>query len=107
MDFADGATALLGSKTSDKISAKAGKLSSALEDSMRDLPASLEAAANELKKSGITQKLEQLATSSEISELTGELEGVAGELAGTLSKSEQKLKEMSNKYGDFFKKNLT
>ena len=107
MDFADGATALLGSKTSDKISAKAGKLSSVLEDSMRDLPASLEAAANELKKSGITQKLEQLATSSEISELTGELEGVAGELAGTLSKSEQKLKEMSNKYGDFFKKNLT
>ena len=97
MDFADGATSLLGSKNSDKLLAKAGKLSSVLEDTMRDLPASIEAAANELEKSGITQKLETIVSSGELEE----------GLKETLSKSEEKLKEMSNKYGDFFKKNLT
>ena len=97
MEFADGATALLGSKNSDKLLAKAGKLSSVLEDTMRDLPASIEAAANELEKSGIAQKLETIVSSGELEE----------GLKETLSKSEEKLKEMSNKYGDFFKKNLT
>ena len=106
MDFADGATATLGSKTADKAAAKSGKLSSAFEDSIRDVELSLEAAANELKKSKLPAKLKQLATSPEIGELTGQLEGVAGGLKENLSEFEEQTKELSDKFGSFFKDNL-
>jgi len=106
MDFADGATALLGSKNSDKMSAKAGKLSSSFEDIMRDLPATMEATANELKKSGLPGKLKELATSPEVAELTGQMEGMAGEMEGLKSTFEKQAEEMSKKFGGFFKDNL-
>ena len=106
MDFADGATALLGSKNSDKMSAKAGKLSSSFEDIMRDLPSTGEAAANELKKSGLPGKLKELANSPEIAELTGQMEGMAGEMEGLKSTFEKQAEEMSKKFGGFFKDNL-
>ena len=113
MDFADGATALLGSKNTNKISAKAGKLSSSLEDNMRDVKTSLEAAANELKKSGLPAKLKALATSPEVAELTSQMEGMAGEMEGiagglkeNLSDFEKEAKELSEKFGGFFKENL-
>ena len=106
MDFADGATALLGSKNSDKMSAKAGKLSSSFEDIMRDLPATMEATANELKKSGLPGKLKELATSPEVAELTGQMEGMAGEMEGLKSTFEKQAEEMSKKFGSFFKDNL-
>ena len=106
MDFADGATALLGSKNGDKISAKAGKLSSSFEDIMRDLPSTMEAAANELKKSGLPEKLKELANSPEIAELTGQMEGMAGEMEGLKSTFEKQAEEMSKKFGGFFKDNL-
>ena len=112
-DFADGATALLGSKNTNKISAKAGKLSSSLEDNMRDVKTSLEAAANELKKSGLPAKLKALATSPEVAELTSQMEGMAGEMEGiagglkeNLSDFEKDAKELSEKFGGFFKENL-
>ena len=113
MDFADGATSLLGSKNTIKISAKAGKLSSSLEDNMRDVKTSLEAAANELKKSGLPAKLKALATSPEVAELTSQMEGMAGEMEGiagglkeNLSDFEKDAKELSEKFGGFFKENL-
>ena len=106
MDFADGATALLGSKNGDKISAKAGKLSSSFEDIMRDLPSTMEAAANELKKSGLPEKLKELANSPEIAELTGQMEGMAGEMEGLKRTFEKQAEEMSKKFGGFFKDNL-
>ena len=106
MDFADGATALLGSKNGDKISAKAGKLSSSFEDIMRDLPSTMEAAANELKKSGLPEKLKELANSPEIAELTGQMEGMAGEMEGLKSTFEKQAEEMSKKFGGFFTDNL-
>ena len=106
MDFADGATALLGSKNGDKISAKAGKLSSSFEDIMRDLPSTVEAAANELNKSGLPGKLKELANSPEIAELTGQMEGMAGEMEGLKSTFEKQAEEMSKKFGGFFKDNL-
>ena len=113
MEFADGATALLGSKNTNKISAKAGKLSSSLEDNMRDVKTSLEAAANELKKSGLPAKLKALATSPEVAELTSQMEGMAGEMEGiagglkeNLSDFEKDAKELSEKFGGFFKENL-
>tara|TARA_R100000234_G_scaffold49727_1_gene29783 strand:- start:501 stop:1376 length:876 start_codon:yes stop_codon:yes gene_type:complete len=113
MDFADGATSLLGSKNTNKISAKAGKLSSSLEDNMRDVKTSLEAAANELKKSGLPAKLKALATSPEVAELTSQMEGMAGEMEGiagglkeNLSDFEKDAKELSEKFGGFFKDNL-
>ena len=113
MDFADGATSLLGSKNTNKISAKAGKLSSSLEDNMRDVKTSLQAAANELKKSGLPAKLKALATSPEVAELTsqmegmvGEMEGIAGGLKENLSDFEKDAKELSEKFGGFFKDNL-
>ena len=106
MDFCDGATALLGSKNSDKMSAKAGKLSSSFEDIMRDLPATMEATANELKKSGLPGKLKELATSPEVAELTGQMEGMAGEMEGLKSTFEKQAEEMSKKFGSFFKDNL-
>ena len=112
-DFADGATALLGSKNTNKISAKAGKLSSSLEDNMRDVKTSLEAAANELKKSGLPAKLKALATSPEVAKLTSQMEGMAGEMEGiagglkeNLSDFEKDAKELSEKFGGFFKDNL-
>ena len=112
MDFADGATSLLGSKNTNKISAKAGKLSSSLEDNMRDVKTSLEAAANELKKSGLPAKLKALATSPEVAELTSQMEGMAGEMEGiagglkeNLSDFEKDAKELSEKFGRFFKEN--
>ena len=73
MDFADGATSLLGSKSADKLAAKTGKLSSLLEDNMRDVEVSMEAAVNELKKSGLPGKLKNLATSPEVAGLTEKL----------------------------------
>ena len=106
MDFADGANALLVSKNGDKISAKAGKLSSSFEDIMRDLPSTMEAAANELKKSGLPEKLKELANSPEIAELTGQMEGMAGEMEGLKSTFEKQAAEMSKKFGGFFKDNL-
>lgn len=113
MDCADGNTCLLGSKNTNKISAKAGKLSSSLEDNMRDVKTSLEAAANELKKSGLPAKLKALATSPEVAELTSQMEGMAGEMEGiagglkeNLSDFEKDAKELSEKFGGFFKDNL-
>ena len=113
MDFADGATSLLGSKAADKISAKAGKLSSSLEDNMRDMETSMEAVANELAKSGMPAKLKELANSPEIAGLTSQMEGMAGEMEGiagglkeNLSEFEEQAKEMSEKFGGFFKDNL-
>ena len=106
MDFADGATALLGSKTADKLEAKAGKLSSLLEDNMRDVEASMEAAANELKKSGLPAKLKSLAKSPEVAELSSQMEGMAEGLQENLSVFEKDTKELSKKLGGFFKDNL-
>jgi hypothetical protein len=99
MDFADGATSLLGSKSADKLAAKTGKLSSLLEDNMRDVEVSMEAAVNELKKSGLPGKLKNLATSPEVAGLTEKL----GE---DLSVFEKQAEEMSKKLGGFFKDNL-
>ena len=113
MDFADGATSLLGSKAADKLSAKAGKLSSSLEDNMRDMETSMEAVANELAKSGMPAKLKALANSPEIAGLTSQMEGMAGEMEGiagglkeNLSEFEKQAEEMSKKFGGFFKDNL-
>ena len=106
MDFADGATATLGSKTADKAAAKAGKLSSAFEDSIRDVELSLEATANELKKSKLPAKLKQIAQSPEVAELTSQMEGMAGDMEGLKSVFEKQAEEMSNKLGGFFKDNL-
>ena len=120
MDFADGATALLGSKNSNKASAKAGKLSSSFEDIMRDVETSLEATANELKKSKLPStakklipKLKDFASSDEVAGLKGQVEGladqfggVAGGLKENLSEFEKQGKEMSEKFGSFFKDNL-
>ena len=99
MDFADGTTSLLGSKSADKLAAKTGKLSSLLEDNMRDVEVSMEAAVNELKKSGLPGKLKNLATSPEVAGLTEKL----GE---DLSVFEKQAEEMSKKFGGFFKDNL-
>ena len=99
MDFADGATSMLGSKSADKLAAKTGKLSSLLEDNMRDVEVSMEAAVNELKKSGLPGKLKNLATSPEVAGLTEKL----GE---DLSVFEKQAEEMSKKLGGFFKDNL-
>ena len=106
MDFADGATALLGSKTVDKASAKTGKLSSAFEDSIRDVELSLEATANELKKSKVPAKLKQIAESAEVAELTSQIEGMAGDMEGLKNEFEKQTEEMSKKLGGFFKNNL-
>lgn len=106
MDFADGATSLLGSKSADKLAAKSGKLSSALEDIMRDLPTTMEATANELKKSGLPGKLKDLANSPEVAELTGQMEGMAEGFTENLSEFEEQTKKMSEKFGSFFKDNL-
>tara|TARA_B100000287_G_scaffold362442_1_gene355706 strand:- start:420 stop:1274 length:855 start_codon:yes stop_codon:yes gene_type:complete len=106
MDFADGATSLLGSKSADKLAAKSGKLSSALEDIMRDLPTTMEATANELKKSGLPGKLKDLANSPEVVELTGQMEGMAEGFTENLSEFEEQTKKMSEKFGSFFKDNL-
>ena len=99
MDFADGATSLLGSKSADKLAAKTGKLSSLLEDNMRDVEVSMEAAVNELKKSGLPGKLKNLATSPEVAGLTEKL----GE---DLRVFEKQAEEMSKKLGGYFKDNL-
>ena len=106
MDFADGATSMLGSKSADKLAAKTGKLSSLLEDNMRDVAVSMEAAANELKKSGLPGKLKSLATSPEVAELTSQMEGMAGDMEGIKSVFEKQAEEMSKKFGGFFKDNL-
>ena len=106
MDFADGATSMLGSKSADKLAAKTGKLSSLLEDNMRDVEVSMEAAVNELKKSGLPGKLKSLATSSEVADLTEQLGGVAEGFTENLSEFEEQSKGMSKKLGDFFKDNL-
>ena len=106
MDFADGATALLGSKTADKAAAKSGKLSSAFEDSIRDVELSLEAAANELKKSKLPAKLKQIAQSPEVAELTSQIEGMAGDMEGLKNEFEKQTEEMSKTIGNFFKDNL-
>ena len=106
MDFSDGATALLGSKNSNKEAAKAGKLSSSFEDIMRDVETSLEATANELKKSKVPAKLKQIAESAEVAELTSQMEGMAGDMEGLKSTFEKQAEEMSKKFGGFFKNNL-
>ena len=106
MDFADGATSMLGSKSADKLAAKTGKLSSLLEDNMRDVEVSMEAAVNELKKSGLPGKLKSLATSSEVADLTEQLGGVAEGFTENLSEFEEQAKGMSKKLGGFFKDNL-
>ena len=106
MDFADGATSMLGSKSADKLAAKTGKLSSLLEDNMRDVAVSMEAAANELKKSGLPAKMKELAKSPEVAELTEQLGGVAEGFTENLSEFEEQAKEMSKKLGGFFKDNL-
>ena len=106
MDFADGATSMLGSKSADKLAAKTGKLSSLLEDNMRDVEVSMEAAVNELKKSGLPGKLKNLATSSEVADLTEQLGGVAEGFTENLSEFEEQAKGMSKKLGGFFKDNL-
>ena len=120
MDFADGATSILGSKDTDKLAAKAGKLSSSFEDVMRDAETSLEAAANELKKSKLPStakklipKLKDFASSDEVAGLKGQVEGladqfggVAGGLKENLSEFEKQAEEMSEKFGGFFKDNL-
>ena len=108
MEFADGFTATVGSKNSNKESAKAGKLSSALEDIMRDVPTTMEAAAIELKKSGagVAGKLKELATSDEVANLTEQLEGVGEELSENLTQFEVDTKKLSDKFGTFFKDNL-
>ena len=106
MDFADGATALLGSKNGNKESAKSGKLSSLLEDTMRDVETSLEATANELKKSKLPAKLKDIAESPEVAELTGQIEGMAGDMEGLKNEFEKQAEEMSKKFGGFFKDNL-
>jgi len=106
MDFADGATALLGSKTADKAAAKTGKLSSAFEDSIRDIEFSVEATANELKKSKLPAKLKRIAESAEVAELTSQIEGMAGDMEGLKNEFEKQTEEMSKTIGDFFKDNL-
>ena len=99
MDFADGATSLLGSKSADKLAAKTGKLSSLLEDNMRDVEVSMEAAVNELKKSGLPGKLKNLATSPEVA-------GLSEKLGEYLSGFEKQAEAMSKTLGGFFKDNL-
>ena len=106
MDFADGATALLGSKTADKAAAKTGKLSSAFEDSIRDIEFSVEATANELKKSKLPAKLKRIAESAEVAGLTSQIEGMAGDMEGLKNEFEKQTEEMSKTIGDFFKDNL-
>ena len=106
MDFADGATALLGSKTADKAAAKTGKLSSAFEDNIRDIELSVEATANELKKSKLPAKLKRIAESAEVAGLTSQIEGMAGDMEGLKNEFEKQTEEMSKTIGDFFKDNL-
>ena len=106
MDFADGATALLGSKTADKAAAKTGKLSSAFEDNIRDIELSVEATANELKKSKVPAKLKRIAESAEVAGLTSQIEGMAGDMEGLKNEFEKQTEEMSKTIGDFFKDNL-
>ena len=106
MDFADGATALLGSKTADKAAAKTGKLSSSFEDNIRDIELSVEATANELKKSKLPAKLKRIAESAEVAELTSQIEGMAGDMEGLKNEFEKQTEEMSKTIGDFFKDNL-
>ena len=106
MDFADGATATLGSKTVDKAAAKSGKLSSAFEDSIRDVELSLEATANELKKSKVPAKLKQIAESPEVAGLTSQMEGMVGDMEGLKNEFEKQTEELSKKLGGFFKDNL-
>tara|TARA_B100001250_G_C19677802_1_gene734446 strand:+ start:181 stop:1035 length:855 start_codon:yes stop_codon:yes gene_type:complete len=106
MDFADGATALLGSKTADKAAAKTGKLSSSFEDNIRDIELSVEATANELKKSKLPAKLKRIAESAEVAGLTSQIEGMAGDMEGLKNEFEKQTEEMSKTIGDFFKDNL-
>jgi len=106
MDFADGATSLLGSKNTDKLAAKTGKLSSALEDLMRDLPTTMEATANELKKSGLPAKLKEFAKSDDVANLTEQVGEIGQGLTENLSQFEEQTKELSEKFGSFFKDNL-
>ena len=106
MDFADGATSLLGSKNTDKLAAKTGKLSSALEDLMRDLPTTMEATANELKKSGLPAKLKEFAKSDDVANLTEQVGEIGQGLTENLSQFEEQTKELSDKFGSFFKDNL-
>jgi hypothetical protein len=105
-DFADGATSLLGSKNTDKLAAKTGKLSSALEDLMRDLPTTMEATANELKKSGLPAKLKEFAKSDDVANLTEQVGEIGEGLTENLSQFEEQTKELSEKFGSFFKDNL-
>ena len=98
MDFADGATNLLGSKSGTKKGAKDGTLTSLNEDRWRSIEASAEALANELEKSGLPGKLKDLVESDEISEL-------AGEMQGQLSLFEKDAKAMAERLDGFFKEN--
>jgi hypothetical protein len=106
MDFCDGATSLLGSKDTDKLAAKAGKLSSSFEDLMRDLPTTMEATANELKKSGLPAKLKEFAKSDDVANLTEQVGEIGQGLTENLSQFEEQTKELSEKFGSFFKDNL-
>ena len=91
MDFADGATALLGSKSQTKLTAIDGTLSSTLEDMMRTVEASVEAKSNELNKIGGT--LQQVA------------EEVEEELGEQLTLFEKDFEAMSGKLSKFFNEN--
>ena len=73
---------------------------------MRDVETSLEATANELKKSKVPAKLKQIAESAEVAELTSQMEGRAGDMEGLKSTFEKQAEEMSKKFGGFFKNNL-
>jgi len=106
IDFCDGATSLLGSKDTDKLAAKTGKLSSAFEDLMRDLPTTMEATANELKKSGLPAKLKEFAKSDDVANLTEQVGEIGQGLTENLSQFEEQTKELSEKFGSFFKDNL-
>ena len=105
IDFADGATKLLGSKSGTKKGAKDGTLTSLNEDRWRSIEDSAEALANELKKSGLPGKLKDLANSDEIADLTGQMSSAAAKLEGQLSLFEKDAKLMSNKLDSFFKEN--
>ena len=106
MDFADGATALLGSKSQTKLTAIDGTLSSTLEDMMRTVEASVEAKSNELNKIGgqLQQVVEEV--EEELGETLQQLPDlIEGELGEQLTLFEKDFGDMSGKLSKFFKEN--
>ena len=106
-ECADSNTLRLGSKNSDKESAKEGKISSVFEQAVRvmseDIPFADIASKLEKEKAGAVEVIDRqkdIATSDEVADLTEQLGTVGEKLTGKTSQLKGELSRLSKGFGD-------